>query len=209
MAEQASLLNEFSQNLAVQIATEQQRLAEQGITTRQADRWFDVNLSLSHTRTECGGSDRDPLLCRSGNNTELSINATMPLYQGGLTGSRIDEARLRNQTALTVVREAREQASLDTRVSLRNLERGQARVNALREAVKSNEAFLEAAEEGYRVGLRNLIDVVTARSNVFNAQNNLAQAMQALVLEQLRLKQVLGQLQPDDLALVDQLLIEP
>ena len=209
MAEQAGLANEFSQNLAVQIATEQQRLAKQSITTRQADRWFDVNLTLSHSRTDCGGSDRDPLLCRSGNNTELAINATLPLYQGGLTASRIDEARLRNQTAMTAVREAREQANLDARVSLRNLERGQARVNALREAVKSNEAFLEAAEEGYRVGLRNLIDVVTARSNVFNAQNNLAQAMQALVLEQLRLKQVLGQLQPDDLAQVDQLLIAP
>jgi outer membrane protein len=110
---------------------------------------------------------------------------------------------------MTAVRESREQASLDTRVSLRNLERGQARVNALREAVKSNEAFLEAAEEGYRVGLRNLIDVVTARANLFNAQNNLAQAMQALVLEQLRLKQVLGQLHPDDLAQIDLLLVAP
>ncbi len=208
-AEQAGVINEFSQNLAVQIAAEQQRLAEQGIITRKADRWFDVNLSLSHTRTECGGSDRDPLLCRSGDNTEVSINATLPLYQGGLTSSRVDEARLRSQTAMTAVREAREQASLDTRVSLRNLERGQARVNALREAVKSNEAFLEAAEEGYRVGLRNLIDVVTARANLFNAQNNLAQAMQALVLEQLRLKQVLGQLHPDDLAQIDLLLVAP
>ncbi|SFR50186.1 TolC family outer membrane protein [Thiomicrospira sp. ALE5] len=208
-AEQAGLNQDFSQNLAVQLATEQQRLAEQGIATRQADRWFDVNLSLSHTRTECGGSDRDPMVCRSGDNTEVSINATLPLYQGGLTSSRVDEARFRNQTAMTAVREAREQASLDARVSLRNLERGQARINALREAVKSNEAFLEAAEEGYRVGLRNLIDVVTARSNLFNAQNNLAQAMQAFVLDQLQLKQVVKQLNADDLSQVDRLLVKP
>ena len=209
MAEQAGLANEFSQNLQVQIESLKQSLALQSIDTSKAGHWFNVNFEAAHSRTNCSGVVNNPRDCAVGDNTRAEINITLPLYSGGRVGSRVDEARLRNQTAMTAVREAREQASLDARVSLRNLERGQARVNALREAVKSNEAFLEAAEEGYRVGLRNLIDVVTARSNVFNAQNNLAQAMQALVLEQLRLKQVLGQLQPDDLAQVDQLLIAP
>lgn len=209
LAKQATQTDDFNENLAVQIALEQQNLAEQGITTRQSARWFDINFDLAHSRTSCHGSFNDPRACLSGDNTRASISASFPLYQGGRASSEVAEARLLNQSALSAMRDAREQASLDTRVSLRNLERGQARVNALREAVKSNEAFLDAAEEGYRVGLRNLIDVVTARANLFNAQNNLAQAMQSLILEQLRLKQAVGQLTADDLASVDELLVSP
>lgn len=195
-------------NLTVRIAQLQQAVAAEEVEAQKSGHWFNLNLRATHTNTNCNGFT-NPGACNDGSNTGVSIVASIPLYSGGLTSSRVTEARFKSQAAMIGVRDAREQARLDARVQTRNLERGFALVAALREAVKSGEAFLEAAEEGYRVGLRNMIDVVTAQANLFDAQSNLAAALHNLLLTQLHLQNTLGDLNVDHLRQLDQLLTNP
>ncbi|UQB43335.1 TolC family outer membrane protein [Thiomicrospira microaerophila] len=192
-----------TENLLVRLAKQQQRIANEEIEAKKSAQWVNVNLRAAHSYTHCSG---DQFGCNDGNNTSLSLMASVPLYTGGRIHSQVDEARFKNQASLEALRDAQEQARLNIRVQVRNMERGYALVGALREAVKSGEAFLEAAEEGYRVGLRNMIDVVTARANLFDAQSNLAAALHNLLLTQLQLQSTLGRLSVDDLRELDLLL---
>ncbi|WFE68384.1 TolC family outer membrane protein [Thiomicrospira sp. R3] len=195
-----------TENLLVRLAQQQQRIANEEIEAKRSAHWVRVNLRAAHSYTHCSGTQQ---ACMDGHNTSLSVVASVPLYTGGRISSQVDEARFKTQASTDALRDAQEQARLNVRVQARNMERGYALVGALREAVKSGEAFLEAAEEGYRVGLRNMIDVVTARANLFDAQSNLAAALHNLLLTQLQLQNTLGILNVEDLRTLDQLLSSP
>lgn len=142
------------------------------------------------------------------NDLSLGLSVTVPIYTGGAVINKIDQARANLRVAQEGLRDTEEQVKLQTRVLVHSIERGQALVKALREAVKSNDAFLEAAEEGYRVGTQSLLEVLTARTGQFKARRDLADALHTLVLNQLKLKAVVGQLTPDVLSEYDALLTE-
>ncbi len=192
-------------NLTVRISQQRGQVAAEEIEAQKSAHWFNVNLQAQYVdRTYSGYSGTSAPTDRQ--DTTIGVQVSLPLYSGGRTSAQVAEARFNSQAANIAVRDAREQARLDARIQARNLERGYALVEALREAVKSSEAFLEAAEEGYRVGLRNMLDVLTARANLFQAQRNLAEALHNLVLTQLRLQSTLGELNIDHLRQLDMLL---
>lgn len=195
-------------NLQVRLAQQNYLVASEEVEAQKSGHWFNVSLNAQVSDTSYSGYGTS-VTRRDNQNTSVGITLNVPLYRGGATSSQVSEARFNSQAANISVRDAREQARLDARVQAQNLQRGYSLVAALREAVKSSEAFLEAAEEGYRVGLRNLIDVVTARANLFDAQSNLAEALHNLLLTQLRLQNTLGELNVDHLRNIDQLLSNP
>jgi len=139
------------------------------------------------------------------NNLTLGVSLTVPIYAGGAVLTKIDQAQANLKVAQQAVRNTVEQVKLQARVLVHSIQRGQVRVQALREAVKSNNAFLEAAKEGYRVGTQSLLEVLTARTGHFKAQRDLAEAVHTLVLNQLKLKALVGALTPEVLADFDRL----
>lgn len=195
-------------NLSVLSAQQQSEVASEEVEAVKSGHWFNVNLNANISDSSYSGYS-SPSSKRDMQNTSVGVKLTVPIFSGGLTSSQVSEARFKSQSASIAVRDAREQARIDVRVQAQNLERGYALVAALREAVKSSEAFLEAAEEGYRVGLRNMIDVVTARANLFDAQSNLAEALHRQLLTQLQLQGTLGDLSVDELRRLDLLLVNP
>jgi outer membrane protein len=74
-----------------------------------------------------------------------------------------------------------------------------ARVKARTQATKSAESALKATQAGYEVGTRNIIDVLLAQRTVFQAKRNFASARYDYILSMMRLKQVAGQLSPEDI----------
>ncbi|GAB6034174.1 outer membrane channel protein TolC [Galenea microaerophila] len=141
-------------------------------------------------------------------NASVSVSVTVPLYEGGAVLTQVDQARAKLKVAQQALRETEESIKLQTRNLVHSIQRGQALVVALREAVKSNDAFFESAEEGYRVGTQSLLEVLTARTGQFKARRDLTSALHSLVLNQLKLKAVVGQLTPEVLAKYDALFAE-
>ncbi len=130
----------------------------------------------------------------------IGLVLNMPLYAGGMVNSQVRKAeslRTANQEGL---RNSKEQARLDILTLAKTVTLGQSRLDALRNAVKSNEAFLAAAEEGNRVGMKDLVDVLNARTQLLKAKQDLANTLYDDVMNRLRLKSVQGQLSSDDLA---------
>jgi len=141
--------------------------------------------------------------------TSLALTLEWPLFSGGLTRATVAQAQDQARKAREGLRDVREQLRLQVRVLLADIRNGQSLVEALQAAVASSDAFLEAAEESYRVGLKSLLDVLTARANAHKARRDLVAALDDLVVKRLQLEAVVGDLDEDDLKRMDALLIDP
>jgi len=193
------------ENLLVKQAQAQLSTANQEIDVQRGGYWPTVDLQAKYTDTaysdyQAGSSFSDS------DNTSVGVRISMPLYSGGSTSSKVAAAKYQSIASQQALREAQENARLEVRTQKLNLDRGQKLVAALREAVKSNDAFLESAEEGYKVGLKSLLEVLTARTNQNTAQKNLIEAIHNQVLNKLRLEASLGDLTIEDIQKYEPLL---
>ncbi len=73
-----------------------------------------------------------------------------------------------------------------------------AQVKARQQAITSSNSALEATQAGYEVGTRNLVDVLVAQRNVYQAQRNYDDTRYGYIINMLRLKEVAGNLTPED-----------
>ena len=75
-----------------------------------------------------------------------------------------------------------------------------ARVKARRQAITSANSALSATQAGYEVGTRNIVDVLVAQRTLYQAKRNYANARYDYILSMMALKEVAGQLSPEDVA---------
>jgi outer membrane protein len=71
---------------------------------------------------------------------------------------------------------------------------GIARVQALRQALESNETALKATEAGYDVGTRTSVDVLNARKNLVQAQTDYSGSRYDYIVSVLQLRLAAGNL---------------
>ncbi|WEJ61595.1 TolC family outer membrane protein [Thiomicrorhabdus lithotrophica] len=193
------------ENLLVKQAQAKLSTANQEIDVQRGGYWPTVDLQAKYTDTAYSDFQAGSSFIDS-DNTSVGVRVSMPLYSGGSTSSRVAAAKYQSIASQQALREAQENARLNVRTQKLNLDRGQKLVAALREAVKSNDAFLESAEEGYKVGLKSLLEVLTARTNQNTAQKNLIEAIHNQVLNKLRLEASLGDLTIEDIQKYEPLL---
>ncbi len=145
----------------------------------------------------------DPDFGNKRNETKLSLQLNIPLYQGGAVSSTSRQAAANYDKAWQeheLQRRATERQARTTYLSvLSNI----SRANALKQALRSSQTALEATRVGYEVGTRTAVDVLDSQRELFRAQRNYARARYDYILETLRLKQAAGTLARNDLQLVN------
>ena len=135
-----------------------------------------------------------------------AIQLSMPLFQGGAVNSRRKQAysqyeRANENTLFTerrIIQEVRSQFS--------NVLTLVANVNAQKQAVISATSALEATQVGYKVGTRNVVDLLQAEKNLYSAEKNLANAKYDYILANLRLGLASGTITPADIVKINNLL---
>lgn len=129
----------------------------------------------------------------------LGIQLSLPIFAGGQTQSRVRELRaLHSQTQERQERERRA-ALRDTRDSFFGVLTNIARVDALRQAVRSAESAVESITLSYELSQRTSFDVLTAQRDLFRARRELVAARYEYILGLLRLKRAAGTLVSSDL----------
>ncbi|MDH5377754.1 MAG: TolC family protein, partial [Gammaproteobacteria bacterium] len=73
------------------------------------------------------------------------------------------------------------------------------RVGALGAALKSSESALEATQKGLEVGIRDNIDLLDAQKQVFSVKKDYAKARYDYHLSVIKLKEITGVLNEQDL----------
>ncbi|MBZ5488107.1 TolC family outer membrane protein [Halomonas aquamarina] len=136
-------------------------------------------------------SDNDYLTGHD-SSSQVGISANLPIYTGGSTSARIRQGTYQLESTQyefesqrrTTIQQVR---SLYTQVS-NNVET----VEARQQAIVSTQSALEATRAGYEVGTRNIVDVLNAEQNYYNAIANYAESRYDYVVNLLSLRQQAG-----------------
>ena len=139
-------------------------------------------------------------------NASLSVSINYPLYTGGYNQNRLKETLALEEKSRNDVDYARRTVAEGTKRVFLSVQSLAAQVKALEAAESSSKLALDATQLGYKVGVRVNLDVLNAQTQLFNARRDLAKARYDVLVNSLRLRQASGQLRPEDVAAVNQLL---
>jgi outer membrane protein len=129
----------------------------------------------------------------------IGLRLNIPLYSGGLTSSQVRESYSRLGQTEQQREGLRRQVVENTRNLHRAVNTDVEQVQARRQSIISNQSAVEATEIGYQVGTRNIVDVLDAQRQLYASVRNYNNSRYDYILDNLRLKQAAGTLNPGDL----------
>jgi outer membrane protein len=130
------------------------------------------------------------------------LNISVPLFSAGATESKVRQARHLWDAAKSGVEYTARQTEEQTRDSYQGVISQISQVRALRRAVESNRIALQSAQAGYGVGTKTVLDVLTARDALLQAETNYALAKYGYLNDIVSLRLAAGNL---DRALIEQI----
>jgi len=128
------------------------------------------------------------------NDRQIGLQFTLPIYSGGFTQSKVRQAQYQWIAAKEGVVQSSRATERQARDAYLGVISGIARVQALRQAVESNQTSLKATEAGYEVGTRTSVDVLNARRLLVQAQTDYASARYEYIVSVLQLRLAAGNL---------------
>ncbi len=134
---------------------------------------------------------------------------SVPIFTGGATQSKVRQTRYMWDAAKDALQYTSRETEEQTRDAFQGVTSQIAQVRALRQAVDSNRTALEATEAGYEVGTKSVVDVLTARELLVQAETNYAQAKYGYLDDIVALRLAAGTLDQRTIEQINGWLIEP
>ncbi|WP_447871712.1 outer membrane channel protein TolC [Serratia fonticola] len=211
-----SLLKEAeSRNLSLLSARLNQDLAREQIKSAQTGYMPTVDLNastgLTNSRAKINPSipsQSDRANSINGQN-QVGISVSVPLYNGGVTNSRVEQAQYNFVGASEQLESAHRSVVQTVRSSFNNVSASISSISAYKQAVVSAQSSLDATEAGYEVGTRTIVDVLDATTTLYNAKQQLSNARYSYLINQLNIKSALGTLNENDLMMLNGTLGKP
>src|SRR5690554_5823627 len=135
--------------------------------------------------------------------SQLGLRASMPLYTGGSTQAQIRQSGFGLEVSQYDFEAQRRDTVQQVRSLFTRVSNDVETVEARAQAIVSNQSALEATRSGYEVGTRNIVDVLNAERNLFNAIADHAEARYDYVLGLLRLQQQAGLLDAESIQAIN------
>lgn len=201
---QAALKN----NLSLQIAQRNSAIAKLDIFNARSGHMPYVDLQASADKSKTGPAIFSPPGKEVLFSKKVGVQMTIPLFQGGAVISQTRQASAKlDQANREVDLQVRTRTS-ETLQAYRSIHSSISEVHALAQAVISNQSALSATRAAYEVGTRTVLDVLAAETDLLRAERDYAKARYQYVLEGLNLKAEAGSLSDEDVAQVNQLLVQ-
>lgn len=184
-------------NLNIKAADYTLKALEAQLKSNKSQHLPTLNLNAAY------GDTRLTNLASLGDNDQLessiSLSLNLPLYSGGATQANIRQTRHKVEQAKHLLTSAQRQASVEVRTGYINIKTNIQTIESLRQNIVSRESALEATREGYKVGTRNIVEVLDAERNYFTALRDYANARFDFVESNLRIRRSAGTLNVKDL----------
>lgn len=193
----------WQNNIGLQVADSSIEAARRSAQTARAGHYPTLDLDASYDSNGSTFSGFD-----SGETSTIALSLNLPLYQGGLTSSQTREAEALLDQAMQDRQDTLLAVTQLTRSLVRTLRTNVESVKARAQSIRSGETALEATQEGFNVGTRNIVEVLNAERSLHEARRDHANARLEYIANLFSLKQQLGTLNPDDLATLDKWLAE-
>jgi outer membrane protein len=150
------------------------------------------------------GTEPNPLTGNSihtGTSTSVGLNASVPIFQGGLPAARIRQAQAQQGQVLEQVVGTERAVVQTTRSAYANYDAAQKAIQAETVAVQANELALEGNRAEQSVGTRTIIEVLNAEQELLNSQVALVTAKRDAYVAGFQLLNAMGQAEARDLGL--------
>ncbi len=128
-----------------------------------------------------------------GNNRQVNIAATYPLFDGGLVRSQVREAQAGVRSTEAQLDTLKQQVAVEIEQSFRSLALARASLPAALAAQQAAQTNYDAALESRREGVGSLVDVITAQTSLVQAQTNYVQAIYTFYGADAALARAIGQ----------------
>jgi outer membrane protein len=135
------------------------------------------------------------------------LSVTIPIFEGGETEARVDEAVALEEKAQNDLLSATRQAGATARESWSRFHSGVERIDSLTRLMQTSHAALVATQVGYKVGSRASTDVLRASDVFYTNRRDLIRARYETVVALLQLKAATAALNVDEVARVNTLLV--
>ncbi len=188
----------LKQNWAIQTAFHGVQVAQEQAKAARALHYPTLDATASYNRSSSSSSG--PGVDRFGQNyTAFGVELTVPLYAGGGIDAGVRRARYELEQAEQVLTTIRRNVTLNTRSLFRAINTNIESISARKQAIVSAESALSATRAGYKVGTRNVVEVLDAERLYYETLRDYTNDRFNYVLNSLRLKQAAGTLSPEDL----------
>jgi outer membrane protein len=167
-----------------------------------------VGARLGYADTDTDGTRASTDIDNTTDGSSISIRLDVPIYSGGATSARTRQAYALYTQAQEGYNKTQRDVIQGARASHLSVETGVARVQARKQAIISSQSALEATQSGYEVGTRNLVEVLLAQRNLYQARRDYSDALFDYIIDTVKLREVAGMLTPADVQEIDKWLMK-
>lgn len=138
----------------------------------------------------------------------IALQSNVNLFAGGQVLAQVRQAQYQYEATRDAYEEQRRNTISQTRTAYRNINSAISQVKAFQQAVISAQSALDANEASYEVGTKTSVDVLDSISQLYEQEQNLANARYQYILSILSLKQAAGVLEVMDLVKMNEWLLD-
>ena len=143
----------LSKNTRVELYKIYKNIAQNLIEIKKAGHYPRVGIEASYTDGNYGDKIEPK------NDSKITLNISLPLYEGGYISDQVDEARLLYYKADQDLRNSILESKISFEQNIVQLKEGYNTLQVLRESVKSSKIYFETTLNAYKSGLKDLTDV--------------------------------------------------
>jgi outer membrane protein len=191
-------LSLIASRLAADIARDNVRIAFGGHVPT-----IDIQASRSYMKSDANETldgFNFPNYDSKNNDRQITLELTVPIFSGGYAQSKVRQAQYLWIAAKEGVVQSSRATERQARDAYLGVISGIAHVQALRQALASDQTAVQATEAGYEVGTRVAVDVLNARKTLVQGQTDYSAARYDYIVSVLQLRLAAGNLDRAELA---------
>ncbi|MDR1667746.1 MAG: TolC family protein [Bacteroidales bacterium] len=175
-------------NYSLQLLDKQTELAQKQVQLEQAATLPTIGVFYNYTyKLKASTFDMSP-------NNVIGLQASIPIFASGQRHSKIQQAKIKMETAQNSKELATEQLLLQEKQLRFNLNNAMETLHLQKETLAVSQRVLESITRKYRQGVSSSLDVTTANTSLLQAQGNYISAVNNVITAQTELEKLLNTL---------------
>jgi protease secretion system outer membrane protein len=186
-------------NPEIAAAREELEIAYQEVNKNRAGHLPKLDAIASISKSQ---SDSVATFNQNIENKSIGMQLNIPIYAGGAVSALTSQAVSNHLKAQELLQTKINKVLLDLRKQFNTVNNSKLKVDALRQSVESTELLIVATKKSLIGGVRTNLDVIQARTQLFETKRDLSQAKYNYLVAYANLKKAAGMLTDNDIAIV-------
>ncbi len=142
----------------------------------------------------------------NGNTTDnqVALVLSVPLFNGGALNSKVRQSAILENIEKSKQLDTIRSITQQTKSTVRDIRTNALAINARKQSIVSSLAAMRAVQEGYKLGTRNITDLLDAQQKLFQAKNEHENSRLMHISLLFNLKRLMGSVAKDDITQLSQ-----